>query len=247
MKIARIIAAAVLAVAVPITAIAAPTPFDPGLYQASDHNGVRTVWTPYANSERIVTGNGASRYWSVSNSLLSFDGNLAILSGRLSNNSNTAQGADLGFDFSMLLQVNNAGTPYCTYGNATCAALTPSWTLFTLLTGSLTGIAGTAMDGLTYDITERSHHGPQVGDGANALEANDFGFSMWFNFVRTDGGPTNAGNGYSFWQDGFGDFNMDLDLIPGGNVAPVPLPAGGVLLLGALAGLAAARRRKSTT
>jgi hypothetical protein len=50
-----------------------------------------------------------------------------------------------------------------------------------------------------------------------------------------------AGNG----TDNHDDLIVRLDL-NGGTIAPVPLPAGGLLLIGALGGLAALRRRKST-
>ncbi|MEO6300026.1 MAG: VPLPA-CTERM sorting domain-containing protein, partial [Paracoccaceae bacterium] len=41
---------------------------------------------------------------------------------------------------------------------------------------------------------------------------------------------------------GFANFSLQLVAFP---VSPVPLPAGGLLLLGALGGVAALRRRKS--
>ena len=46
-------------------------------------------------------------------------------------------------------------------------------------------------------------------------------------------------------DDNHDDLIVRLDIVGDGRIAPIPLPAGGLLLIGALGGLAALRRRKS--
>lgn len=112
-----------------------------------------------------------------------------------------------------------------------------TWTVNNLLPGFLNfyfGVNGTGMDvvnGSNFD-----------GSGPNTATPNFFtSYLPGFN-------PSGGNSALLFLDDGGGgaDDNHDdlivrLDYVP----APIPVPAGGLLLIGALGGLAALRRRKA--
>jgi len=210
----------------------------PGVYDVSDYDGKRSIWTP-GGSDTLVSGNGASRLWSFSHAKLSYDGASASMTAKATNLTDSS----LMFDVSLSFAVNTTPQPgYCQFNGVDkgCkkgpyAGVDPaSWTYFDFLSGSMTGSAGSAIETVAYNITDNPMHRAQAGLGANALEAGDDGFSMWFRYNLVSGQSTL--DGYHFAQKGTGDINVDI--------APVPLPATGLLLLAAVGGLAMGRRRK---
>lgn len=236
MKLFRAIAVTAGLFLLPTIGVA--TTLTPGVYNVSDYDGNRSIWTP-GGSNTLVSGNGASRLWSFSKTKLTYDGLSASMTGKATNLTDSS----LMFDVSLSFSVNTSPQPgYCQFSgvdkgckNGPYAGVDPSsWTYFDFLSGSLTGSEGSAIESVKYNITDNLMHRPQAGLGANALEAGDNGFSMWFRYNLVSGQSTL--NGYQFAANGSGDINSDI--------SPVPLPASGLLLLAAVGGLAFGRRRK---
>jgi len=257
MKIlSRISAIAALAL-VPAFASAAPIPA--GEYAISDYNvggnPERTIWTPQHSGDRLVTGGGASRLWSFSNGIFDFDGSNATLTARATNTGAT----ELQFDVNLSFALTGKQDGYCQFKGvvdkgcdngtdyvADFGVNPADWTYFDFLAGTFTGLAGTVMEAVTFNISDNNDHRPQAGLGANALEESDLGFSMWFLFENATGKGQNitsakTGSSYYFSKDGSGDINADLTPL---EVAAVPLPAAGWMLIAGLGGLAAAGRRR---
>lgn len=119
-------------------------------------------------------------------------------------------------------------------------------TLFNLAAGTLTGIGGFA--GLTMDVgafPDPDGAATQVGGGTGNGSANghneNFGMAVWFEVLSFEGADICA---YCIGNPAFDNLiGEQVDIVIDLEPAPVPLPAGGVLALTALAGLAALRRR----
>ncbi|MEM8837768.1 MAG: hypothetical protein AAGE89_06720 [Pseudomonadota bacterium] len=232
---------------VAISCSAQAASFAPGNYQAIDYNGVRSIWTPNGGNnpsgKAFVQGNGASALWSFSSdSRFNFDGTNATLTGTATNTGNSA----LAFDFSLDFTSTGTGTEigFCQFDGATGAcdgseAVDPTmWEFFVLDEGSFTGIDSTVTEGLSWTLASVDAHKPQAGLGANALEEEDLGFSMWITWTLDGASADLARDGFTFNYKGKGDINID--------VATVPLPTPALLLLTALgAGVFLGRRKKA--
>ena len=112
-----------------------------------------------------------------------------------------------------------------------------TWDFYDMTSATLTG-TGASSVGNWIELTQR---GPvfQVGDGAND-KSSGLGASGWFDWTLYNKRyVTAAGDGKC--NEGYGDINVNL--VP----SPVPLPAAGLLLIGAVGALGAAARRKSKT
>lgn len=208
-----------------------------GSYEALDYDGYHGIWSP------PLAGDTQPHY-SLSGSEFRVNGDAAKLVGTATNAVDPALAFVFELEFARSSQ-SNLG--YCQYdGNADpdCdSAFTQnliatnqvdpsSWDFFELLGGTFTGTD--LLAGVTYDISDKSGHQPQVGIGGNAIDTDDLGLSMWFTFMRTDGGPSTIG-GYTLLDQGGGDFNIDI--------ASMPLPAAGWLLIAGLGGMFAMGRR----
>ncbi len=251
MSLIRNFALATVVALAPSISLAAPMAADD--YMAVDINfdATRSIWTPNGgsgpSSNAFVQGNGASAFWSFSNSSFDYNGTSASLTGTATNTGNAA------LSFSFDLQFDNAQVGsqagYCQFGGGRqpCSnfpTVDPTeWTFFDFTSGTFTGTGD--MDGLSYNLTQKSGHNAQAGTDANALELlGNLGFSMWFDWTKT-GMATTTTAGYTFNTSGNGDLNFDLVEDPnGGGTGVVPLPAAGWLLLAGIGGLAAANRRK---
>lgn len=116
-----------------------------------------------------------------------------------------------------------------------------TWDFYDMTSATLTG-TGVISSGFWMELTQR---GPvfQVGDGAND-KSSGLGASGWFDWtlyrecVSVVATGSSAG-GACEENSGYGDINVNL--VP----SPVPLPAAGLLLIGAVGALGAAARRKS--
>ncbi|MEM6409596.1 MAG: VPLPA-CTERM sorting domain-containing protein [Pseudomonadota bacterium] len=232
MKKSLLFTTAACALAIPTLAVAAP--LSPGKYAALDFNGSRSIYST-AQSD-FVEGAGVSTQWSFDpGANFEFDGSTATLSAIASN-----VGVDaLKIAIDMTFNVTPTQTPYCQQGGPKdCSGQsfdTSEWTYFTVASSTWTGLGD--MAGIIIDITSDAGHNPQAGIGANALDG-DLGFSMWFDWTASGTATSANASNYTFNTSGgtsATDINIDL--------APVPLPAAGWLLVAGLAGLGALRRR----
>ncbi len=232
-----LITAALIAATVPMAASAGM--LAAGDYQIKDYDGHRSVWTS-GGDRGMIEGTGL---WSfLEDAIFSYrpdsDGPKAVLSAT----AEAIGSPGLFLDFNLEFDMSAGGDePYCQQGNEsqgpnrTCVAGGPvefdDWSFFHLTSGTAVGTG--LLDGVAFDLFNKSGHNPQAGNGANALENTDLGFSMWFDWMSTG---VSEVNGYHVVASGNGDINSDLEA--------VPLPAAGWMLIAGLGGLTAAGRRK---
>lgn len=233
---------------------AAAASLSPGLYDVVDYDGNRSIWTPNGgdnpNGDAFVKGKGGttvSALWSFDNVLFDYDGATATMTGRAVNTNQSSLFFDINLSFTKRAGPGGNG-PFCQFdwSGGACDGGDPvdtsMWTFFDLDNGgTFTGGAGSAMDGLIYDITDKSGHKPQAGIGAGALpgQENILSFSFWFDWDLRNPGDRNLHDpNFKFKKNGHGDVNA--------NLVPTPLPAAAWLLIAGLGGLAFAGRRKTT-
>ena len=174
-------------------------------------------------------------------------GSGAVVGGQLSGNVvssiNASAGFTLNFNYDVDFSDFASGPTYKAEGGSPSE---PGDNYFlNLAGGTLVGFGDLA--GMNLSVTRRpdpsvASYATQVGTGSNAKNMN-YGMANWL-FFKVDscticgtGGIRTAGE----IEGRAGDININLDLLPGAPT-PVPLPAGGMLLLTGLAGLAAARK-----
>lgn len=247
-----------------VTALLLAQPVAAATYDALDYDGIRGIWTDGLVLDRQDRARqGKFKLWSISDGSFEVDDATgdAVLSGAASNvGAAEIFGDDIGFEFELRLErvARDGNQGYCQYGGWPSYACTDGrtkdgvayaplteaelddWSFYAISSGTFTGTG--EMTGLTFDITDTSDgvHPPQFGEGANALEPDDLGFSAWFRWEATG---TETSEMYNFAQAPMGtkhgDFNIDVA------VAPVPVPAALPLLLaGAGALMAVGRRRR---
>jgi len=219
--------------------VCAPALASAKTYDAFDYNGHRSIWT--SGSGMLVSGGSASTLWSVTKSKLEVDG--AAGTGVLTGSAVNTGDSNLSLTFKLNFAENTGANPgYCqhTAYDPMCANPAPgvdpsSWTYADMTSGMFTGTG--ALSGVTWALASISKHAPQFGVGANAFDIYDDGWSMWFRTTAMYDDSLDLGV-YSVNKTadyGRGDFNMDL--------AAVPLPAAGWMLIAALGGLIGLRRR----
>lgn len=199
-----------------------------GLTNAYPSHG---IWLPSFKS-------GASTEWGVVNGSATYDSTAGTLnlSGRVQNNSNAA--LQLDFNWS-LNEVVHAGPPACGGGACTgaTAAMKANMVYFDFAGQQLTGTAGTALAGLSIDLTIKPSDGskpPQLGYGGN-WRTLDFGYSNWFKWSVSSAEKSAYG-----LKNTYGDGDMNLTLTP----TPVPVPAAAWMLIAGVGALGAMRRRR---
>ncbi len=116
---------------------------------------------------------------------------------------------------------------------------TSDWSFYDLAVGTLTSLT----DGIaSFDVELRGNGlKAQLGVGANDKDADLFGFSTWITLNEQNCTSDDC-------QQYTGDINIVLEENDGsgGGVSPVPLPAAGWLLIGAVGGLGALKRRRKS-
>ncbi|MEP1538183.1 MAG: VPLPA-CTERM sorting domain-containing protein [Paracoccaceae bacterium] len=232
--------------------IAASTIFS-GSAQATAIPGVSDSYNGNFDIENAFGGHGLylpnlisglnDRTWSITDGAASFFNNTLKMVGSVSNG-----GFSLDFDFQVFENSTHAGGLVCG-NNQACNNATQEMrdniVFFDMgansIMGTVTGTAGTALDGLSMDIVMSplpSKPG-QLGFGGNWTTL-DFGYSNWMEWTVTSQASKQAVK-----SAGNGDINFDFAGNNDNNVPPVPLPAGMPLVLTAMAGLYAIRRRQN--
>ncbi len=192
---------------------------------------------------------GVDKTWSITGGAASFFNQTLKMVGSVSNN-----GYSLDFDFEVTQMASHTGGLVCGGGQACNNAtqeMRDNIVFFDMggasIMGTVTGTAGTVLDGLSMDITMRPLNDPnlgtkpgQLGYGGNWTTL-DFGYSNWMKWNVTSQASKKAVK-----SSGNGDINLDFLANGDNNVPPpVPLPAGMPLVLTAMAGLYAIRRRQN--
>ncbi|WP_299782274.1 VPLPA-CTERM sorting domain-containing protein [uncultured Roseobacter sp.] len=187
----------------------------PGLF-----DGINAYWQFKPNAGKFVVGE---------------DNGTAKLTGQIRNNVTT--------DYEMLVDVsyvlrnpNVPGTEVKTGGGS----YDGTWSFFDITSATLTGIgdlAGLVLSLTAYPNTDTKDIPFQLGEGANDKNSG-LGGAGWFSWVAeiddTYSGPDPINSART--AAGHGDINI--------NLAPVPLPAAGMMLLAGLGGFGALRMRK---
>lgn len=180
-------------------------------------------------------GSGADRYWQFEGGAgeLVVTDTSATLSGTLVQNSNSDNKLDIVAEFGF----RGTGPAGHTAAGLKCGGGcgdAANWDFFDFVSGSLTG-ASTSLAGLSVSLMGQinangDEYPVQLGNGANDKNAG-LGLSSWFRWY-SDGDDTF----FDGRARGRGDINV--------NLAPVPLPASGLLLIGAIGAVGAASRRR---
>ena len=173
----------------------------------------------------------ADRYWQFEggSGLFTVDGNSAELEGSIVQNTNphNVLMIDMEFDFRGTGAAGQGSEAPKNGGGGD----PDTWDYYDLVSGSITGTLMGEAVALDLTIRPSDELPAQLGLGANDKDGG-FGFSSWIYWSVA------AGNEFDFGRhSGIGDVNIQL--------APVPLPAGGLLLLAGLGGLALARRARA--
>lgn len=169
-----------------------------------------------------------------------FDNDTMTLGGNVVSQSDSGAGFKINFEYDK----NFGFTPQFKVENG--SQPTPETEYWNLKGGTMMGTG--LLAGLNLSVSRMPADGPfatQLGpsngtdNGANNKNKN-LGMANWF-FMSIDSNTCVSvfcdGKDFSFLNGRQGDINIDL--------SAVPLPAGGLLLLTGLAGLAVARRRKT--
>ena len=170
----------------------------------------------------------------------------ANLSGRIVSENRPQGGFILNFDYN-----DDFGRYTPAYKRELGAKSEPLDNYFLNLAGGTLVGFGDELEGLVLSVTRRpelststARYATQVGTGSNAKDKDDYGLANWF-YIDVDEFAclicTDATGGLfeSVLDNQRGDINIDL--------APVPLPAGGLLMISAMAGFGAMRKFRKAT
>ncbi|MEM8693110.1 MAG: VPLPA-CTERM sorting domain-containing protein [Pseudomonadota bacterium] len=217
-------------------AIASPIPAIDGNYE-----GFYDIENAFTSHGLWLPGFLGDNTWSITKGSAEFTDGTLSMTGMAEN-----RGYSLNFDFLVFEKPDHSGGLICG-GGSECATATDAMkdniVFFDMGTeaimGAVTGVEGTALDGLSMDITMRPlpDKPGQLGFGGN-WKTLDFGYSNWMSWE-----VTNAAVGVKTGLSGSGDVNFDfLSNEITNPLPPVPLPAGLPLMLTLIAGGAAMRR-----
>lgn len=179
-----------------------------------------------------------------------FDDGTGTLTGNLESQSTAGSGFAIDFIYDSDFSDNTVTTPVFKSENGSVE--TSDTFYMDMEGGELVGYG--LLEGLTLNVSRMPADGrfaTQIGSGTATENGsnnknNAFGLANWF-FITVNGTPTCAVCSNNPTIDSLvasatgiqGDLNLNL------TVAPVPLPASGLMLLAAAGGLAGLRRRKS--
>ncbi|MEO9515680.1 MAG: VPLPA-CTERM sorting domain-containing protein [Paracoccaceae bacterium] len=212
---------------------------------SDSYNGNFDIENTYSGHGLWLPGliKGLDRTWDVTGGAASFFNNTLTMVGSVANG-----GFSLDFEFEVFENTTHTGSVYCGGGNDCNNASQEQLdnvVFFDMgansIMGTITGTAGTALEGLSIDVemSPLPSKPGQLGFGANYLDL-EFGYSNWIEWTVTSQADKQAVK-----ASGNGDVNFNFTGNNDNNVPPVPLPAGMPLVLTAMAGLYAIRRRQN--
>jgi hypothetical protein len=176
---------------------------------AAAHQSEQGPWL-----DLVINGNQNSWYQGYgveSASWKEYDNGTAVLTTRIYQIINKA---NVKFDMNLTFSNKGAGTPHGGGDGWHCLpSNTNDWYYYRAATGSITGVAGTHVQGVTFTASLIGGSALQIGTGGSINSTTKYGMSAWLNLTQTGGWNT-------CWKKGGTDLYFDLN-----NCTNIPPPS----------------------